>query len=65
MYMPEEEPYYLMHVANMVGLFTCIFVKQSLKSRITDIAASSVKRGLGGLHGNKVSECLGHPRGFD
>ncbi|KAF8442650.1 Endonuclease/exonuclease/phosphatase [Terfezia claveryi] len=52
-YMPRGEPYMLLHSANLVGLFTCIFIKQSERTNIRNLAASTVKRGLGGLHGNK------------
>lgn len=52
--MPLEESYVLLHSANMVGLFTCVFVKHSERSRIKGVNASEVKRGMGGLHGNKV-----------
>src|SRR5690606_21112720 len=52
-YMPRETQYYLLHTADLVGLFTCIFIKASERNSIRNVAASSVKRGLGGLHGNK------------
>jgi hypothetical protein len=53
--MPTKEPYQLLHTDSMVGLFTCIFVKASEQSRIRGLNVAEVKRGLGGLHGNKVS----------
>lgn len=52
--MPLEESYVLLHSANMIGLFTCIFVKHKERQRIKDLSAAEVKRGMGGLHGNKV-----------
>ncbi|CAZ86314.1 unnamed protein product [Tuber melanosporum] len=52
-HMPRDQPYALLHVANLVGLFTCIFVKTSERHSIRNVCASTVKRGLGGLHGNK------------
>jgi hypothetical protein len=52
--MPRDQPYILLHVANLVGLFTCIFIKASERNSIRNVCASTVKRGLGGLHGNKV-----------
>ncbi|KAI9822599.1 MAG: hypothetical protein M1827_000318 [Pycnora praestabilis] len=52
-YMPAHEPYHLLHTASMVGLFTCVFVKASEKERIRNVHGSEVKRGMGGLHGNK------------
>ncbi|KAL1887005.1 hypothetical protein Cpir12675_006758 [Ceratocystis pirilliformis] len=52
-YMPSNQPYYVLHTATLVGLFTCIFVKASLRDRIHDLYATDVKRGMGGYHGNK------------
>lgn len=52
-YMPRDTRYYLLHAANLVGLFTCIFVKESQRNTIRGVSASTIKRGLGGLHGNK------------
>ncbi|KAJ5688789.1 hypothetical protein N7462_003181 [Penicillium macrosclerotiorum] len=52
-FMPLEESYVLLHTANMVGLFTCVFVKHKERHNIRNISASEVKRGMGGLHGNK------------
>ncbi|CAI7593114.1 unnamed protein product [Penicillium discolor] len=51
--MPLEESYVLLHTANMVGLFTCVFVKHKERHNIKNINASEIKRGMGGLHGNK------------
>ncbi|CDM29778.1 hypothetical protein DTO013E5_6137 [Penicillium roqueforti] len=51
--MPLEESYVLLHTANMVGLFTCIFIKHKERHNIRNIHASEIKRGMGGLHGNK------------
>ncbi|QSZ34483.1 hypothetical protein DSL72_006077 [Monilinia vaccinii-corymbosi] len=47
------EIYHLLHTANLVGLFTCVFVRSPLLPRIKNINAAEVKRGMGGLHGNK------------
>lgn len=55
-YMPRDLIYHLLFTTSMVGLFTCIFVKGSLRDRIQSICGAEVKRGMGGLHGNKV--CL-------
>ncbi|CAM1507936.1 Fc.00g047840.m01.CDS01 [Cosmosporella sp. VM-42] len=52
-YMPADDLYHLLHTAPMVGLFTCIFVKASLRERIHNLSGAEVKRGMGGLHGNK------------
>ncbi|KAL7625538.1 hypothetical protein AAE478_004758 [Parahypoxylon ruwenzoriense] len=52
-YMPADHLYHLLHTATLVGLFTCIFVKSNLRDRIRNISSAEVKRGMGGLHGNK------------
>ncbi|KAI0598173.1 Endonuclease/exonuclease/phosphatase [Biscogniauxia sp. FL1348] len=52
-YMPPDQLYHLLHTATLVGLFTCIFVKSSIHSRIRNLNSAEVKRGMGGLHGNK------------
>ena len=52
--MPLEESYVLLHSANLIGLFTCVFVRHRERERIKNVRAAEVKRGMGGLHGNKV-----------
>ena len=52
-YMPASQTYVLLHTASMVGLFTCIFVKSALRSRVKHVHGTEVKRGMAGLHGNK------------
>lgn len=52
-YMPADNLYHLLHTAPMVGLFTCVFVKASIRDRIRGLSGAEVKRGMGGLHGNK------------
>ncbi|OCK79528.1 DNase I-like protein [Lepidopterella palustris CBS 459.81] len=52
-HMPASQSYTLLHTANLVGLFTCVFVKSSERSNIRDVSAAEVKLGMGGLHGNK------------
>ncbi|BFZ60028.1 hypothetical protein YB2330_001050 [Saitoella coloradoensis] len=52
-HMAPENPYTLVHSANLVGLFTCIFVKASESAAVKHLSATTVKTGLGGLHGNK------------
>lgn len=47
--------YHLIHTANLVGLFSCLFIKEAYRGRLRDFSATDVKRGMGGLHGNKVS----------
>ena len=53
--MPSNEPYHLLHTASMVGLFSCVFIKGSQRIQVRDVSAAEIKRGMGGLHGNKVS----------
>jgi len=53
-YMPKTELYHLLQSSTLVGLFTCIFVKSHLRNRVTSLNAAEIKRGMGGLHGNKV-----------
>lgn len=52
-FMPTDQLYHLLHTATLVGLFTCIFVKSTLRDRIRNLSSADVKRGMGGLHGNK------------
>lgn len=52
--MPATCPYTVVHTENLVGLFTCIFVKSTEVTALKDAAISTVKRGLGGRYGNKV-----------
>ena len=51
--MPADDLYHLLLSAPLVGLFTCIFVRSSLRARIGNLTASEVKRGMGGVYGNK------------
>ncbi|KAI1423772.1 Endonuclease/exonuclease/phosphatase [Xylaria sp. FL1777] len=52
-FMPADHLYHLLHTATLVGLFTCIFVKSTLRDRVRNLSSAEVKRGMGGLHGNK------------
>jgi WD40 repeat protein len=52
-FMPADHLYHLLHTATLVGLFTCIFVKSTLRDRIRKLSSADIKRGMGGLHGNK------------
>ncbi|KAI2633976.1 Endonuclease/exonuclease/phosphatase [Xylaria nigripes] len=52
-FMPADHLYHLLHTATLVGLFTCIFVKSTLRDRVRNLSSTDVKRGMGGLHGNK------------
>lgn len=53
-----DQPYVLLHTSSMVGLFSCVFVKNSLRGRIKQVNATEIKRGMGGRHGNKVGIVL-------
>ncbi|KAL2025085.1 hypothetical protein VTK56DRAFT_87 [Thermocarpiscus australiensis] len=52
-YMSNGSLYHILHTAPLVGLFTCIFVKADLRERVSNLSSAEVKRGMGGLHGNK------------
>lgn len=53
--MPSDVGYTVIHTENLVGLFSCIFVKTRLRAQFDDIAITTIKRGMGGRYGNKVS----------
>ena len=52
--MPKDSPYVVLHAENLVGLFTCIFVRKENKDTLADVAITTVKTGLKGRYGNKV-----------
>lgn len=54
--MPPDVPYTVVHTEALVGLFSCIFVKNSERVTLKDTAIATIKRGMGGRYGNKV--CL-------
>jgi hypothetical protein len=51
-YNPNQN-YVLLHTANLVGLFTCVFVKASERANIRDVCAAEIKLGFSGRVGNK------------
>ncbi|KZT38720.1 DNase I-like protein [Sistotremastrum suecicum HHB10207 ss-3] len=53
--MPPDDPYTVVHTENLVGLFTCIFVRNSERKAgsLNDERITTVKRGMGGRFGNK------------
>jgi hypothetical protein len=53
-HLPGEELYHLLHSSSLVGLFTCVFIKSRFRDRIKSLCGVEIKRGMGGLHGNKV-----------
>lgn len=52
--MPPDCPYTVVHAENLVGLFSCIFMKSSERNGLNDVAITTIKRGIGGMYGNKV-----------
>ena len=53
--MPPDTPYTVIHTENLVGLFSCIFVKDTQRISLKHVAITTIKRGMGGRYGNKVS----------
>ncbi|KAF9027252.1 DNase I-like protein [Hymenopellis radicata] len=51
--MPPDCPYTCIHTESLVGLFTCIFIKNTERVTLRDMAISTIKRGMGGRYGNK------------
>ncbi|TFK64185.1 DNase I-like protein [Pluteus cervinus] len=51
--MPQDVSYTVMHTESLVGLFSCVFVKNSAKHAMKDGAITTIKRGMGGRYGNK------------
>ncbi|KAA1478437.1 DNase I-like protein [Dentipellis sp. KUC8613] len=51
--MPPETPYTVIHTESLVGLFTCIFVKNAERVSLRHVALATIKRGMGGRYGNK------------
>lgn len=48
-----REGYIVQHTENLVGLFSCVFVRKELIPSMKDVAITTVKRGMNGLYGNK------------
>ncbi|KAJ7618483.1 Endonuclease/exonuclease/phosphatase [Roridomyces roridus] len=51
--MPAQVPYTVVHTESLVGLFTCILVKNSERMSVKDNVITHIKRGMGGRYGNK------------
>lgn len=51
-------PYHVIHSENLVGLFSCIFVKVSERASIKGAHLNVIKRGMRGNFGNKVRKLL-------
>lgn len=56
--MAPESPYTVIHTESLVGLFTCMFVKNTVRASVKDAAIATIKRGMGGHYGNKVGVLL-------
>lgn len=62
--MPPEDPYTVIHSENLVGLFTCIFVRSSERMSLKDSAITTIKRGMKGHYGNKARPNFGYLRSY-
>ncbi|KAF8128132.1 Endonuclease/exonuclease/phosphatase [Boletus edulis] len=51
--MPLDLPYTVIHTESLVGLLTCMFVKNTARPSLKDAAIATVKRGMGGHYGNE------------
>lgn len=51
--MPQNVTYQLLHTSSLVGLFTCVFVKDSIRDRINYLDGAQIRLGMGGRLGNK------------
>lgn len=52
--MPPNSPYTVIETENLVGLFSCMFIKSTERTSLKDVAITTIKRGMGGRYGNKV-----------
>lgn len=52
--MPPDSPYTVIHTESLVGLFTCIFIRNTERISLKHAAIATIKRGMGGRYGNKV-----------
>ncbi len=52
--MPADTPYTVISTESLVGLFSCIFVKDTQRISLKQVAITTIKRGMGGRYGNKV-----------
>ncbi|THG97556.1 hypothetical protein EW026_g4466 [Hermanssonia centrifuga] len=51
--MPADTPYTVISTESLVGLFSCIFVKDTQRISLKQVAITTIKRGMGGRYGNK------------
>lgn len=52
--MPKDVTYCLSHSESLIGLFSCIFVKNTERPTFDDVSVTTIKRGMKGWYGNKV-----------
>ena len=52
--MPKDVVYCVAHTESLIGLFSCIFVKNTERPSFDDVSITTIKRGMGGRYGNKV-----------
>ena len=52
--MPKDVTYCMTHCESLIGLFSCIFVKDKEKPTLDDLSITTIKRGMKGWYGNKV-----------
>ena len=52
--MPKDVAYCVAHTESLIGLFSCIFVKNTERPSFDDVSVTTIKRGMGGRYGNKV-----------
>ena len=52
--MPKDVTYCMTHSESLIGLFSCIFVKNKERPTFDDISVTTIKRGMKGWYGNKV-----------
>ncbi|KAL9623106.1 MAG: hypothetical protein Q9160_002620 [Pyrenula sp. 1 TL-2023] len=52
-YMGSRASYGELHTSSLIGLFTCVFIKQEERGRIGNLSGSEVKCGMKGHYGNK------------
>jgi hypothetical protein len=49
----DKQKYLLVTASSLVGLYAAVYVRQDWMSRVSLEASTTVKTGLGGMHGNK------------
>jgi len=48
-----DTPYAIVHTESLVGMFSCVFVKNSERAAMRHTTIATIKRGVGGRYGNK------------